>query len=316
MVVEFPKYQYPLTYRSYDPVMLSSPWQAPSDSASDLTDVLAAITSDPMRPLTPADKAYLWTSRDALTSTPAALMPFLLSVDWSNRAQVTEAYALLYRWSAPTYLQALQLLSRKFPDPFVRAYAVRCLDSLPDYRLRLYLLQLVQALKYEPHHDSALMRFLFVRAVKSPSEVGYALFWLLQAELHLPLLLSTQYLCHCSTYRLELYQSVYVMRLLEAIAMQVKLQPSKAASEAMLRDRLANAIVPQWFQLPLHPTVFYTSFVPAQCRVMDSAKKPLFLCLVPMKPQQPLPAPSNSICHNTIFKCGDDLRQDQLTLQL
>ncbi|OQS00041.1 hypothetical protein THRCLA_06285, partial [Thraustotheca clavata] len=198
-----------------------------------------------------------------------------------------------------------------FADPFVRAYAVRCLDSLPDYRLRLYLLQLVQALKCEQHHDSALMRFLFVRGLKSPSEVGYSLFWLLQAELHVPFvhdrfeLLSTQYLCHSGVFRVELYQSIYVMKLLESIASEIK--AATCARDNILRSKLESALLPDCFQLPLHPNVFYSGFNVEKCRVMDSAKKPLFLHLEPLK-HQSLSA--------TIFKSGDDLRQDQLTLQI
>ncbi|KAH9115998.1 hypothetical protein LEN26_010414 [Aphanomyces euteiches] len=325
LMVDLPKYQYPLTYRGNDiPVTLSA---RVNDNLHNDWSQLRAFEKDPLRPLTSQDKAFFWQLREVLTTTPAALMPFLLSVDWSNRVHATEAYKYLYLWSAPTYLQALQLLNRKFPDPFVRAYAVRCLDSLPDYRLRLYLVQLVQALKNEQHHDSALMRFLFVRALKSPSEVGYALFWLLQAELHVPSvrgrfqLLCTQYLCHCGSYRLELYQSMYVMRLLEGVAKHIKDQNTKAsACHEILRELLQDAIVPECFQLPLHPNVFYKAFEPEKCRVMDSAKKPLFLYLTPMKPHpQPLgnkTSETPQVLDSVIFKCGDDLRQDQLTLQL
>jgi hypothetical protein len=293
---------------------------------------LKAFEKDPIKALTEADKEFFWRSRKELVTRPTALMPFLLSVDWSKRNATTEAYKYLYQWSPPTYLEALQLLSRKFPDPFVRAYAVRRLDSLPDYRLKLYLLQLVQSLKYDSHHDSALMRFLFVRAIKSPQDIGYALFWLLQAELHVPAvharfqLLRTQYLCHAGAFRVQLYQSMYVMRLLENIARQVKEQPTKAAQKFVLRTKLREAIVPDCFQLPLHPNVFYASFLPDQCHVMDSAKKPLFLTLklapstssnISSLKVPPLNSTESTTALNrVIFKSGDDLRQDQLTLQM
>ena len=54
----------------------------------------------------------------------------------------------------------------RFPDPKVRAYAVQLLDDLVDEELRSYLLQLVQCLKHEAYHDSALSRFLVCRAVQ------------------------------------------------------------------------------------------------------------------------------------------------------
>ncbi|EQC39239.1 hypothetical protein SDRG_03444 [Saprolegnia diclina VS20] len=301
-----------LTYRSAEMAWARPTSVVPMTLDAKQKQMLGTFEANPMQPLSTDDRRFFWSYRSVLVTTSSALMPFLLSVNWANRGHVTEAYKYLYLWTPPTALQALQLLSPKFADPFVRAYAVRCLDSLPDYRLRLYLLQLVQALKCEPHHDSALMRFLLVRALKSPSEVGYALFWLLQAELHVPIiqdrfaLLRTQYLCHSGVFRVELYQSMYVMRLLERLATAVK-AASSATRDGVLRAGLEEAILPDCFQLPLHPNVFYSAFVPGQCRTMDSAKKPLFLHLTPTK-QLGLTS--------TIFKSGDDLRQDQLTLQL
>lgn len=43
------------------------------------------------------------------------------------------------------YQVAMELLDCTYPDPRVRAFAVKCLeDNLDDNRLDLYLLQLVQ----------------------------------------------------------------------------------------------------------------------------------------------------------------------------
>lgn len=45
---------------------------------------------------------------------------------------------------------ALELLNKQFQNSAVRQYAVKCLDTATDETLIMYLLQLVQALKYEP----------------------------------------------------------------------------------------------------------------------------------------------------------------------
>lgn len=48
---------------------------------------------------------------------------------------------------------ALELLSPTFKHPVVRRYAISRLKQAPDDDLVLYLLQLVQALKYENFND-------------------------------------------------------------------------------------------------------------------------------------------------------------------
>lgn len=217
--------------------------------------LLLHVKKDPLVMLTPADRQFIWESRMSLVEEPELLPTFLLSVDWSRRDQVMEAYRLLILWQPPTYLQALQLLSPAFPDPKVRAYAVRCIHALPDHRLRLYLLQLVQVLKNERYHDSALARFLLMRGLMNPSQIGYLLYWFLKAEAHVDQtserfeLIMSQYLQLCGSYKLELRQSVYVMKKLETIASAVKLEANLPARKEKLYQELRHAVLPETFQV-------------------------------------------------------------------
>ena len=63
-------------------------------------------------------------------------------------------------------------------------WAVWRLEALNDFRLEEVLLQLVQNLKAEPYHDSALFRFLLRRALRNPLMIGHQLYWLLKSEMH------------------------------------------------------------------------------------------------------------------------------------
>ena len=142
------------------------------------------ILSDPISEMNQAEKALVWRLRYALVDIPEYLPKFLLSVDWFSEDQVSESHKLLYYWTTPTYVQALQLLDQKYPDPRVRAYAVQLLGSLADEELHAFLLQLVQLLKFEPFFDGALIRFLLRRALGNPETIGHTFFWYLRAEMH------------------------------------------------------------------------------------------------------------------------------------
>ena len=58
----------------------------------------------------------------------------------------------------------------------VRDRAVEWLECLGDNKLIMYLLQLVQALKFEPYLDCALGQFLLRRALQN-KVIGHFLFW-------------------------------------------------------------------------------------------------------------------------------------------
>lgn len=97
----------------------------------------------------------LYRYRYFLTENKKALIKFLLSVDWSVESEVAEVPLLLAQWEkkAPIDItDALRLLGKEkaFQTLVVRQYAVDTLKNASDEELLTFLLQLVQALRYEP----------------------------------------------------------------------------------------------------------------------------------------------------------------------
>lgn len=262
------------------------------------------------------DKRLLWARRKALVDMPSALPKFLESVEWERYDTRCEGYRLLRRWALLPPLAALQLLSPRFPDPKVRSYAVRCLDALPDAELTAVMLQLVQVVKFERSHDTALNRFLLRRALRQPNVCGHALYWSLATEKdvnddhHCCRVLYDVYNRACGAYRFTLGHQVLLVAKLAQITEIVK--KMKVASDeernAVLRTELKSLVLPKSFQLPLSPYMVCRGIDLDKCKVLGSAQKPLLLKFHNNIRGQPP--------HVVIFKCGDDLRQDQLTLQI
>jgi len=150
---------------------------------SKIDDVLA---QPPGSRLSHDDRELLWRFRGELTKEGRALTRFLKCVDWSDSAESRQASELMTKWAKISMADALELLSPDYPIDSVRAHAVEALQSTSDEELLHFLLQLVQALRYE--HDvveSRLAKFLVERATKSPS-IASALYWYLCAELEDP----------------------------------------------------------------------------------------------------------------------------------
>ncbi|XP_073960449.1 phosphatidylinositol 3-kinase catalytic subunit type 3-like isoform X2 [Choristoneura fumiferana] len=66
-----------------------------------------------------------------------------------SQGEVRQALSMMKQWAPMDVEDALELLTPKFTHPAVRKYAISRLKQAPDEDLLLYLLQLVQALKYE-----------------------------------------------------------------------------------------------------------------------------------------------------------------------
>lgn len=284
-------------------------------SAEEVAKLKNIEFSSTLRPLTPEEKRLLWEFRHYCVNIPQLLPKFLRAVQWKVKAKVDEARVLLYSWKTLRPSDALELLDIRFSDNIVREYAVEKLNDLNDVALSELLLQLTQVLKYEMYHDSALLRFLLKRALLSPLIIGQPLYWMLRSEMYVPAyqerlgLLLNLYLIRCGDYRDALYRQLVVNESIRQIAEDLKLQPSKSRENyAKQHLETLNASLPETYSLCLNPRIELKSIKAAKCKVMTSKKLPLWLVFQN--------ADENGDDYYSIYKAGDDLRQDQLTLQL
>ena len=101
---------------------------------------------------------------------------------------------------------------------------------------------------------------------------------------------------------------------LKAVADDVVAESRKGTSGRQLkifaqnRLRKTNELLPEDSQLCLDPRLRITSLEVARCKVMNSKKKPLWLAF-----RNADPAGDRVM---VMLKSGDDLRQDQMTLQI
>ncbi|CAB3384337.1 Hypothetical predicted protein [Cloeon dipterum] len=115
------------------------------------------VAYPPTKALTAEEQDLVWKFRFYLSSQEKALTKFLKCVNWNSPPEAKQALDLLPLWAPMDVEDALELLSPNFTHPAVRRYAVSRLSQAPDEDLLLYLLQLVQALKYENYEEIAAL---------------------------------------------------------------------------------------------------------------------------------------------------------------
>ncbi|XP_054034082.1 phosphatidylinositol 3-kinase catalytic subunit type 3 isoform X4 [Dryobates pubescens] len=111
------------------------------------------VSYPPTKQLTYEEQDLVWKFRYYLTNQEKALTKFLKCVNWDLPQEAKQALELLGKWKPMDVEDSLELLSSQFTNPTVRRYAVARLQQADDEDLLMYLLQLVQALKYENFDD-------------------------------------------------------------------------------------------------------------------------------------------------------------------
>uniref|UniRef100_A0A673YXU4 Phosphatidylinositol-4-phosphate 3-kinase catalytic subunit type 2 beta n=1 Tax=Salmo trutta TaxID=8032 RepID=A0A673YXU4_SALTR len=267
--------------------------------------------------LTPEDKRLLWEKRSFCQSESGALPLVLASAPRWEWACLSDIYALLRQWACLNHHHALGLLHATFPDQELRHTAVQWMDSISDPELLDFLPQLVQALKYECYLDSPLVRFLLRRAI-GDMRIAHYLFWLLKDTLQdsqfsgrYQHLLAGLLCCVGRGFREEFDRQCWLVTILAKVAQRVR-DTSPSSRQAILREGLEE--VRQFFsvssscRLPLNPGMLVKAINIQLCSYFNSNAVPLKLSFQNLDPL------GDNI--NVIFKSGDDLRQDMLTLQI
>ena len=260
------------------------------------------------------DLQYVWELRLICSTCEESLPKLLTACDWSNMDSVAEVRVLLQKWPEIPVNTALELLDYSFADPSVREFAVKNLSQqLTDDYFAEYLLQLVQVLKYEPYLDCSLAIMLLEKSLWN-AHIGHFLFWHLRAEMHLPEL-SVRYgillESYCRGAGAYITQLDLQLRALKKMKLLTEtLQTQSNYTQEKLREKLQEYSDGEIFTMasPLDPNFLLNGLLHDKCKFMDSKMKPLWIVF---RNQEEL---GSSVYQ--IFKNGDDLRQDMLTIQL
>lgn len=262
--------------------------------------------------ITKEEKRVIWDARFSLLHLPNALVYVLVAVPSWDSENVVDVHLTLSCWCRLPPGDALELLQADYPDKIVRETAVLWLADMPDDDLCECLLEVVQALKYEAYHNSALAQFLIKRALANP-RIAHYLFW------HLKYYTGDRQFCQRFQLVLSGLLSVCGVRLrsqlskqdalivsLSTVASKVK-DGKESLRTVILQNELANLNrqLDSTVRLPLDPAIKISSVIPENSSYFSSNTVPLKVAFRNVDPR------GEEI--NVMFKIGDDLRKDLVT---
>uniref|UniRef100_A0A6I8SQ55 Phosphatidylinositol 3-kinase catalytic subunit type 3 n=1 Tax=Xenopus tropicalis TaxID=8364 RepID=A0A6I8SQ55_XENTR len=312
------------------------------------------VSYPPTKQLTSEEQDLVWKFRHYLTNQEKALTKFLKCVNWDLPQEAKQALELLGKWKPMDVEDSLELLSSHFTNPTVRRYAVARLQQADDEDLLMYLLQLVQALKYENFEDiksgleptkkdsqGPMLESMTTSGINPESDSSQVISNPLPSAVSSPAPSSKtkdgldaenleQDLCTflisraCKNSTLANYLYWYVIvecedqdtQLRDPKTHEMYLNVMRRFSQALLKNERLQALLGdnekmnlsefEPIPLPLEPQVKIRGIIPEKATLFKSALMPAKLYF----------KTEDGGRYPVIFKNGDDLRQDQLILQI
>ncbi|PWA01443.1 hypothetical protein BB558_002456 [Smittium angustum] len=328
--------------------------------------LLTIINYTPSKAMTDLEKDLIWKYRYFLKNNHMAIGKFVQSVDWKDEREAPEAKRLLIMWENVGIEEALELLCPHINQnsKTVWSYSISILNNTSNSIILMYLLQLVQAIRFEPGsrkeiktnietNSSSISRRLSLEeiqtninplGVSANKDVDYdlgqlaqflvnrsldntelctRLYWHLMVECesneygklygrvayHL---MSTMVLSNKGRLERELLrrQSELVLKLSKVSREISKSKEFRTKKVEFLQNYLndpKNELLNfKPIPFPTNPKIIVTGMVPEKANVFKSAMSPLLLVFNTIEGKE----------YTIIYKCGDDMRQDQLVLQI
>uniref|UniRef100_A0A3Q3E069 Phosphatidylinositol 3-kinase catalytic subunit type 3 n=1 Tax=Labrus bergylta TaxID=56723 RepID=A0A3Q3E069_9LABR len=294
------------------------------------------VSYPPTKQLSSEEQDLVWKFRYYLTTQEKALTKFLKCVNWDLPQEAKQALELLGKWRPMDVEDSLELLSSQFTNPTVRRYAVARLQQADDEVVSGTTGPSNVAQKGKEAADSENMEqdlctFLISRACKNSTLANY-LYWYVIVEcedqdtqLRDPKTheMYLNVMRRFSQALLKGDKSVRVMRSLLAaqqtfvdrLVQLMKAVQRESGNRKKKTERLQSLLADnekvnlseiEPIPLPLEPQIRIRGIVPETATLFKSALMPAKLLF----------KAEDGAMYPVIFKHGDDLRQDQLILQI
>ena len=287
-----------------------------------LPSIIKILKKDPLEKLEQNEIIAILICRDYITNISSALELFLRSIDWRNPFEVNIAHNYLKKWVPIDCEDAVSLLDARFPDTKVREYAIQRLRNFPDEMISAFMLMLCQSLIYETFLINPLSDFLIERSLLNPKLIGNSFLWNSRINKKNPIFAE-----RLSAYLLQLLMisgNKFINDCFESVKMNYYLELITYASKNVYKNsnkdqKKQNAIkfvkncckyfnekFPNNIKFPIDPTYLSQGFT-NNVLVFNSKMVPILLEFYTREP---------NYTKKLIFKIGDDLRQDVLTIQM
>jgi len=272
--------------------------------------------------LTKEEKDEIWASRNLFLDNQrldGISLPLFLHCcpSWSAASHHrTDAHRLLSSLKQrPTPEESLVLLTPNFPDTMVRSVAVNWLDAASDSDIFTWLPQLVQALRWELWLDVDLVHFMIRRSLGN-IRIAHRFFWLLHQHAEDPIYAKKFLLIRAAVMatvgdqmKEELEWEHQFVSNIHRVAKAVKDAKDSIKTQTLhLEIKTMFGDSKKVFRLPTDPASVVNGVDADESSYFTSNAFPIKISMKNLEVEQ------NNF--NILYKIGDDLRQDSLTMQL